>query len=138
MLAEVDEEARLRDIIASLFASGELEPTPAWKKTTTKAAIKRRQTEAADEAAEAEKHAKELGLNDKLKKVSGEEELMALMKANSERRMGALISNLEAKYAGGGKKEKGKRSKKAAEESEEENVDKDDSPPKKRKSTRAR
>lgn len=124
MLADTENEPRLRTLIESLFSASLLTPTPLWKKTTTKSAIKKRTQEAHTEAKEAEQHAKELGLHDKLSKASGktdEEKLMALIKANSERRMGALISNLEAKYAKPAKKGKGKKARE--EESEEENVE---------------
>jgi DnaJ family protein C protein 9 len=143
ILADTENETRIRDLVASLFTSGELSPTPAWKKTTTKTAIKNRASASASEALEAEQHAKDLGIHDKLfakdgekTKESEEEKLMALMKANSERRMGALISNLETKYGAGAAKS-GKRAKKAkVDESEEENMDEEEVP--KKRKTKAR
>jgi DnaJ family protein C protein 9 len=143
ILADTENEARIRDLIATLFTSGELSPTPAWKKTTTKTAIKNRASASASEALEAEQHAKDLGIHDKLfakggkkPKESEEETLMALMKANSERRMGALISNLETKY-GAGTAKSVKRAKKAkVDESEEENMDEEEVPKKRKTKTR--
>ncbi|ORY05952.1 DnaJ-domain-containing protein [Basidiobolus meristosporus CBS 931.73] len=122
MLAEVDDEDRLREILLSAIEKGDIE---AYKKFTKvdKKAKARRQQAAAKEAKEAEELARELGLDKKLKRKkteSDEDSLRALIQQRSGKRMNQLMDSLEAKYAPKETKKGKKRKTSAKEPSEEE------------------
>ncbi|KAI1173530.1 DnaJ domain-containing protein [Nemania sp. FL0916] len=124
MLSDVlQDDERFRQIIDEAIARKDV---PAFK-AYTKESKKSRQARikaAKSEATEAEEHAKELGIHDKLfgdkkgkkKKGSSEDELAALIRRNQQGR-GSFLDNLAAKYSAApttGKKGKKRR----AEESE--------------------
>ncbi|KAI9015510.1 hypothetical protein DFJ74DRAFT_680391 [Hyaloraphidium curvatum] len=144
ILADIENEPRLRAIIETMLATGELKSTPAWKKTTSKAAVKKRIKEAQSEAKEAEELAKELGIHEKLgkggSKENGEDALRALMLANSQRRMDSLIQSIEAKYAppAKGKAGKGGKAKRGKEPEEEDWVSEEEEPAPKKTKAKAR
>lgn len=115
----LDDDKRFRDMIDEAIQNKEV---PAFKRYTQEStkSKQKRVKQAQDEASEAAKLAKELGLTDKLAKAkkggSGEDELKALIQARQKDRASTFLENLEAKYGGGG----GGRGKRKQEEPSEE------------------
>jgi DnaJ family protein C protein 9 len=116
----VDEE-RYRGIIDAAIESGEVKAHKAYTGEGEKAKENRMKA-ARREGEEAEEHAKNIGVHDKLfgKKdgKSGEDALAALIQKRQAGR-GSFLDNLEAKYAAQEKKSKGKKSKKRGSEDDE-------------------
>ncbi|KAK9760881.1 hypothetical protein K7432_014665 [Basidiobolus ranarum] len=112
LLAEVEDEDRIRKILQTAIDEGDIKPYKKFTKVDEKAKTRRRE-QAAREAKEAEELAKELGLDKKLKRKKNQENdedsLKALIQQRSAKRMNQLVDNLEAKYA---KKESKKTTKK--------------------------
>ena len=126
MMSDVlDDEDRFRAIIDAAIASGEAEPFDAYVNEPAKARDQRR-SRAQRERKSAEKHAKKMGIYDKVfgedgvstkggqkrsKKEPDMAELAALVQSKTQARKSALMEKLEAKYvsgAKGGKKGKSK------------------------------
>lgn len=111
---EGDEE-RFRSILQTAIDTKELKAYKAFAPDST--ASKARVRAAKKEAREAEEYAREMGLEDKLwgkknSKANGKENkeeddlagLAALIQQNREKKMNAMIDNLEAKYGAKGKR----------------------------------
>ncbi|KAL6049933.1 DnaJ subfamily C member 9 [Balamuthia mandrillaris] len=128
ILCTWEDEERFINIIQESIAKGELEALPKFKKTTTKAARRKRQKKAQKEAVEAEELANALGINGH--RSSGEDPEAALKAIVAQRRsmqdsFEDLVASLEAKYGGGQasnsrKRKQSKREKHEQEEEEEE------------------
>ncbi|KAI8322727.1 DnaJ-domain-containing protein [Martensiomyces pterosporus] len=140
MLAEVEDEERFIGIIEQAIKDKDIKRTR--KYTKTKQRSKERAQKAAEEAAEAEALRKELGLDDKLRKIKGDKKskrkrdssgdaekeeddddddddegdegaIKALIRQRTTSRMSAIIANIEEKYtAQATGKKNGKKSKK--------------------------
>ncbi|KAL1917705.1 uncharacterized protein VTP21DRAFT_3539 [Calcarisporiella thermophila] len=102
----VEDEERFRTIIENAINAKQVKRYKSFRVDTK--AQKRRRDMAEKEAREAEKLAKEMGLDKKLK---GEESLGQLIMQRQKERMSALIDGLEAKY-GAKKESQGRKSKK--------------------------
>jgi DnaJ family protein C protein 9 len=122
MLSSVlDDEDRFRAIIDGAIARGEVEAYDAYVNESTKSRdLRRRRAER--ERKGAEKHAKKMGIYEKVfgadaegkgskkRKHEGDaQELEALVQQKAKARAATFLENLEAKYAGGAKGGKGKK-----------------------------
>eukprot|EP00123_Amoebidium_parasiticum_P001071 comp12068_c0_seq1/m.6787 comp12068_c0_seq1/g.6787 ORF comp12068_c0_seq1/g.6787 comp12068_c0_seq1/m.6787 type:complete len:262 (-) comp12068_c0_seq1:227-1012(-) len=101
MCAEAEDEPRLRAILQECLDKGELKPKKAFTKEKLAAREKRRK-KAESEAKEAEKAARELGINIEGEADEQNDSLRALILSNQKKReagLGRLFAGLEAKYA---------------------------------------
>lgn len=111
----LEDEDRFRGYIDEAIGNGEVKAYKAYKDESEE---KRedRMSGAREEGKEAEEHAKELGVHDKLfgkgGKSKGEDSLMALIQQKHKQNGASFLDRLEAKYGGEEKKSKGKRGKK--------------------------
>ncbi|PIA16012.1 DnaJ-domain-containing protein, partial [Coemansia reversa NRRL 1564] len=115
MLAEVDDEPRFIKVIEAAIKDKSLKRTKAYMRT--KKDSEKRKRKAEEEATEAEELRKELGLDDQLRKIKGEqkkktsgkrkheiedgsddEALKTLIRQRTSSRMDAIIANIEEKY----------------------------------------
>ena len=104
MLCNVlDDEERFRTILDGAIADGEVEAYDAYvNEPEKKRQVRRKQAE--KDAREAEKHAKDMGLNGhkkerKEKGTSGEDDLAAMIQQRQKGRAANFLDDLEAKYA---------------------------------------
>lgn len=132
MMSDVlGDEDRFRVIIDGAIARGEVEAYDAYVKESAKSRELRR-TRAERERKGAEKHAKKLGIYDKVfgedqagkrgqkRKVEPDRQgLEALLQTKAKARSSTFLANLEAKYASGAKSGKKGKSKKHEEPPEE-------------------
>ncbi|CAG8545362.1 6949_t:CDS:2 [Diversispora eburnea] len=96
----VEDESRFIEILQAAILSKEITSYKKFITTTSETAKAKRKKEAESEAQEAEEMAKKLGLDKKLLKDNGNDEdhLKQIIQSRSEKRMSALLENLESKY----------------------------------------
>lgn len=118
----LEDEDRFRGYIDEAIEKGDVKAFKSYRDENAKAKAARMKA-ARDEGKEAEQHAKELGVYDKMfgkdGKGRGEDSLKALIMKKSAAQGASLIERLEAKYGGGGsgeKKSRGRKGKKRASE----------------------
>ncbi|KAJ2480497.1 hypothetical protein EV174_003712, partial [Coemansia sp. RSA 2320] len=127
MLAGVDDEPRFIEVIEHAIKNRLIKRTKQYSKSKRGSDL--RKSQAAKEAIEADALRKELGLDDKLRKVKADKRkrsaiqpptdgddddnddgaITALIRQRADSRMNAIISNIEQKYANPAASKKGKR-----------------------------